>query len=83
LLKEQFCTTNTVYHKLHYNSRAQLCDVRASNSNDEWGGELGAIANYYSTPWTPCGDGPDNNGNLLMSQTIINSNVKFEDRYTY
>ncbi|HKG46248.1 MAG TPA: hypothetical protein VKB02_05950, partial [Pyrinomonadaceae bacterium] len=83
LLKEQFGTNTPVYHKLHYNSRAQLCDVRASNLNDDWGGELGAIGNYYSTPWTQCGNGPDNNGNLLMSQTIINSNVYFEDRYSY
>jgi hypothetical protein len=51
LLKEQFGTNNAVYHKLHYNSRAQLCDVRASNVNDEWGGELGALVNYYSTPF--------------------------------
>jgi RHS repeat-associated protein len=83
LLKEQFGTNTAVYHKLHYNARAQLCDVRASNVNDDWGGELGAIGNYYSTPWTQCGNGSDNNGNLLMSQTIVNSNVYFEDRYTY
>ncbi len=50
--------------------------------NDEWGGELGALANYYSTPYSHCGNGPDNNGNLLMSQTIINS-FYIEDRYTY
>jgi YD repeat-containing protein len=36
LLKEQFGTDTSVYHKLHYNSRAQLCDVRASNVNNEW-----------------------------------------------
>ena len=83
LLKEQFGTNTPVYHKLHYNSRAQLCDVRASNLNDEWGGELGAIVNFYSTPFVQCGNGSDNNGNLLRSQTIINSSVYLEDRYSY
>jgi len=82
LKQEQFGTNTPVYHNLHYNVRRQLCDVRASNSNDEWGGELGALVNYYSTPRVHCGSGGDNNGNVLMSQTIINS-VYFEDRYTY
>ena len=82
LLKEQFGTNTAVYHKIHYNSRSQICDVRASNVNDEWGGELGALVNHYSTAWVHCGSGPDNNGNLLMSQTIINS-ILFEDRYSY
>ena len=82
LLKEQFGTATSVYHKIHYNSRAQICDVRASNVNDEWGGELGALVNHYTTAWAHCGNGPDNNGNVLMSQTIVNS-YYMEDRYTY
>jgi RHS repeat-associated protein len=56
--------------------------VRTSTVNDEWGGEISALVNYYSYPYAHCGNGPDNNGNLLMSQTIINS-VYFEDRYSY
>jgi len=28
MLKEQFGTNTPVYHKLHYNSSAQICDVR-------------------------------------------------------
>ena len=82
MLTEQFGTNTPVYHKLHYNSRSQICDVRASVVNDEWGGELGALVNYYSTPYQHCGNGSNNNGNLLMSQTIINS-VYFEDQYAY
>jgi len=80
--KEKFGTSSAVYHKLHYNLRGQLCDVRASNVNDEWGGELGALANYYSANGVQCGSGSDNNGNVLKSQTIINS-FYLEDRYTY
>jgi RHS repeat-associated protein len=82
LSREQYGTNTAVYKNVHYNIRGQLCDIRASNSSDEWGGELGALVNYYSTSWAHCGSGTDNNGNVLMSQTIINS-VYFEDRYTY
>jgi RHS repeat-associated protein len=82
LSREQFGTNTPVYNKLHYNVRGQLCDVRASNTSDEWGGELGALVNYYSTAWAHCGSGTDNNGNVLMSQTIINS-YYMEDRYGY
>jgi RHS repeat-associated protein len=82
LSKEQFGTTAAVYHKQHYNIRGQLYDVRASNVNDEWGGELGALVNYYSTPWAHGGSGADNNGNVLGSQTII-GNSYMEDRYSY
>ncbi len=82
LSREQYGTNTAVYNKLHYNTRGQLCDVRTSNSGDEWSGELGALVNHYSTTWQHCGSGADNNGNLLMSQTIINS-YYMEDRYSY
>ena len=82
LSREQFGTNTAVYNKLHYNIRGQLCDVRASNSSDEWSGELGALGNYYSTNGVPCSSGSDNNGNLVKSQTIINS-YYMEDRYDY
>ncbi|HEV8429596.1 MAG TPA: RHS repeat-associated core domain-containing protein [Pyrinomonadaceae bacterium] len=85
LTKEQFGTNTAVYNKLHYNVRGQLFDVRVSNVSDaidEWGGELGALVNYYSTPASQGGSGPDNNGNVLMSQTIVNS-YYMEDRYSY
>ena len=82
LKQEQFGTNTAVYVKQHYNVRRQLCDVRASNVNEEWSGELGALVDYYSSPAVHCGSGSNNNGNVVMSQTIINS-VYFEDRYSY
>ena len=82
LSREQFGTNTAVYNKLHYNIRGQLCDVRASNVSDEWGGELGALANYYSANGVQCGSGSDNNGNVRKSQTIVNS-YYMEDRYDY
>ena len=82
LSKEKFDANTAVYHKLHYNIRGQLYDVRASNVNDDLSGELGALVNYYSTNWIHGGSGTDNNGNVLMIQTIINS-FYAEDRYSY
>jgi hypothetical protein len=82
LSREQFGTDAFVYHKLKYNVRGQLCDVRASAVNDDSSGELGALVNYYGTPFVQCGSGANNNGNLLMSQTVINSYYA-EDRYDY
>ena len=80
--REQYGANTAVYNKLHYNIRGQLCDVRASNVNEEWSGELGALVNHYSTQWVHCGSGADNNGNALMSQTIVNSYF-MENRYSY
>jgi RHS repeat-associated protein len=82
LTKEKFGTTSSVYHKLHYNVRGQLYDVRASNVNDDSSGELGALVNYYSSNGVYGGSGADNNGNVVKSQTIINS-FSMEDRYSY
>jgi len=82
ITKEQFGTQTAVYNKSHYNVRGQLYDVRASSVDAEWSGELGALVNYYSTNWQHGGSGTDNNGNVLMSQTIINS-YYMEDRYSY
>lgn len=79
---EQFGTNIPMYNKIHYNVRGQVYDVRASNLGDEWGGELGALVNHYSTVWVHGGSGADNNGNVLMSQTIINGTY-YEDRYSY
>ena len=79
---EQFGTNSPVYNKQKYNIRGQLFDVRNSATNDDWGGELGVLVNHYSTSWIHGGSGTDNNGNVLMSQTIING-VYFEDRYSY
>jgi len=82
ITRERLGTNAPVYNKTHYNVRGQLCDVRVSNVSDEWGGELGAFVNHYSTNGVPCGSGSDNNGNVLMSQTILNS-YYMEDRYAY
>jgi len=72
LTRETFGTDTPLYHKLHYNVRGQLYDVRLSSVNDEWNWNRGAIVNYYSfQPVQHGGSGPDNNGNLLMQQYYV------------
>ncbi len=65
---EQFGTDTALYHKLQYNIRGQLWDVRLSTVNDELNWNRGAIVNHYSFPYGTGTSGPDNNGNLLMQQ---------------
>ncbi len=67
--KEQFGTNTPIYHKLHYNVRGQLYDVRASTVNDDSNWNRGAILNYYSLANYGSGtSGKDNNGNLYVQQ---------------
>jgi RHS repeat-associated protein len=77
--EERFGTTTPLYHKLHYNVRGQLYDVRLSTASwqaDEWGADRGALINYYATAdmsapshAARAQSGPDNNGNLLRAET--------------
>lgn len=83
--QEAFGTQVPLYHKLHYNVRGQLYDIRLStlpfsttNNHDQWDWNRGALLNYYSTPEFSAGSnearalsGPDNNGNLLRGETYI------------
>lgn len=72
LRQERFGTATPLYHKLHYNRRGQLFDIRLSTvawSVDQWDWDRGAVVNYYSgnyawegNPAAPAG--VDNNGNL-------------------
>lgn len=99
LKEEQFGTNTALYHKLHYNIRGQLNDIRlstASWSADEWNWNRGTIVNYYATADLTCPNaqcrfngGPDNNGSMRQSQYWIPANDQMssynwtEDRYNY
>ncbi len=66
---EQFGTDTAIYHKLQYNIRGQLWDVRLSTVNDDLNWNRGAIVNHYVLQLFGGGtSGPDNNGNLLVQQ---------------
>jgi RHS repeat-associated protein len=74
--QEQFGTATPLYHKLHYNARGQLFDIRLSTNSlaaNEWDWNRGALVNYYSSNYAWEGDpattpAPDNNGNLRRQQ---------------
>jgi RHS repeat-associated protein len=99
LQQEQFGTQTAVYHKLHYNVRGQLNDIRASTvpwQTDQWNWNRGGIINYYATADLACqtnecrvNSGPDNNGNVRQSQHFVPANDQItgysftEDRFSY
>ncbi|MCA1643057.1 MAG: DUF4214 domain-containing protein [Acidobacteria bacterium] len=82
--EEQFGTLTPLYHKLHYNVRGQLYDVRLSTAAwqqsgaGEWDWNRGALINYYSqndinatTNAGRAGSGPENNGNLKRADAYV------------
>jgi RHS repeat-associated protein len=99
LQEEQFGTQTPLFHKLHYNKRLQLFDIRLSLvawQTDQWNWNRGAIVNYYATADLACqtgecraNSGTDNNGNVIQSQHWVPANDQMtsynwtEDRFTY
>ncbi|HBB87171.1 MAG TPA: hypothetical protein DC047_06110 [Blastocatellia bacterium] len=81
LQQEQFGTQTPLYHKLHYNVRGQLYDLRLSTSSwatDEWNWNRGAIVNWYDStsgfPFQDPNSGTNNNGNLLRQSVFVPDN---------
>ena len=68
---ERFGTDTNIYHKQDFNIRGQLYNVRASTINGDW--DRGKISLYYTNPpngiWNAGDSGPDNNGNVLRTQS--------------
>lgn len=91
LAKEKFGTSTPIYHKLVYNSRGQLFDMRVSSVNDTWDWNRGRLILYYSSNHLWGQSGSDNNGNVLFAQTWIppenatldQADTVIEDSYTY
>jgi RHS repeat-associated protein len=92
LQQEQFGTLTPLYHKLHYNSRGQLYDIRLSSyslQTSEWNWNRGALLNYYSANYGWGTSGTDNNGNVTRQQHYIPTNDSlttynfFEDTFAY
>jgi RHS repeat-associated protein len=72
--QEQFGMQTALHHKLHYNVRGQLYDVRLSSVSwaaDEWDWNRGALVNYYDANRTWGTSGTDNNGNLRHSESLV------------
>lgn len=70
--QELFGTQTPLYHKLQYNIRGQLWDVRVSTGADVNGSwNRGALQFFYESTLTHGASGPDNNGNVLKSSHYV------------
>ncbi len=72
ITQELFGTAIPLYHKLQYNIRSQLWDVRVSTGSDVNGSmNRGGLQFFYDASLGYGTSGQDNNGNLLFSNTYI------------
>lgn len=70
--QELFGTATPLYHKLQYNIRSQLWDVRVSTAADAGGTwNRGCLQYFYDGSYGYGTSGPDNNGNLLFANTYV------------
>ena len=72
ITQELFGTQTPLYHKLQYNMRGQLWDVRVSTGadiNGSW--NRGCLQFFYDGSLGYGTSGPDNNGNLLFANFYI------------
>src|SRR5215208_5135310 len=72
ITQELFGTQTPLYHKLQYNIRGQLWDVRVSTGadiNGSW--NRGCLQYFYDGSLGYGTSGPDNNGNVLSANTYI------------
>ena len=68
--QELFGTQTPLYHKLQYNIRGQLWDVRVSTNPDVNGSmNRGGLQYFYDSSLGYGTSGPDNNGNVLFANT--------------
>jgi RHS repeat-associated protein len=88
--QEQFGTQTPLFHKLHYNIRGQMYDVRLSTMSlqtNEWDWNRGALVLYYGYPWQQ--SGPLNNGNVGVIEHYVPINDQLtvynftQQRYAY
>jgi RHS repeat-associated protein len=70
--QELFGTQTPLYHKLQYNIRGQLWDVRVSTGSDINGSwNRGCLQFFYDGSYGYGTSGPDNNGNVLKSNHYV------------
>ena len=72
ITRELFGTQTPLYHKLQYNIRGQLWDVRVATGSDVNGSwNRGCLQFFYESTLTHGASGPDNNGNVLKSSHYV------------
>src|SRR5207253_2485148 len=86
LQEEQYNTLTPLYHKLHYNVRGQLYDMRLSTQSlqmSEFDGDRGALINYFSNQNFTAGySGTDNNGNITQQEMYIADGQTFASNFS-
>lgn len=71
-LHGKFGTQTPLYHKLQYNIRGQLWDVRVATGSDVNGSwNRGALQMFYEPTYTHGASGPTNNGNVVKTNHYI------------
>lgn len=90
ITQELFGTQTELYHKLQYNPRGQLWDVRVSTGadiNGSW--NRGCLQFFYDVSYGYGTTGPDNNGNVLKTKHYVpmdeqsNAWAIHDQSYTY
>jgi RHS repeat-associated protein len=72
ITQELFGTQTPLYHKLQYNIRGQLWDVRVASGSDINGSwNRGCMQYFYDGSLGYGTSGPDNNGNVRFANTYI------------
>jgi RHS repeat-associated protein len=72
LTMERFGTQTPLYHKLQYNIRGQLWDVRVATGSDVNGSwNRGCLQMFYESTYTHGASGPGNNGNVLKTNHYV------------
>lgn len=70
--QELFGSQTALYHKLQYNIRGQLWDVRVSTGADVNGSwNRGCLQFFYDGTYSYGGSGTDNNGNVLKTKHYV------------
>lgn len=80
ITQELFGTQTALYHKLQYNIRGQLWDVRVSTGadiNGSW--NRGCFQYFYDGTYGYGTSGLDNNGNVLKANTYVPLDEQIND----
>ncbi len=78
MTSERFGTTTNLYHRMHYNNRQQMYDIRlGTGSADDWSSATwnrGAIRLFYDSNFAFGNGGTNNNGNVYRMDHFVPTN---------
>src|SRR6185369_2214446 len=71
MTQELFGTQTQLYHKLQYNIRGQLWDIRVATGSDSGSWNRGCLQFFYDGSYGYGTSGPDNNANVLFANFYV------------